>query len=236
MEPFNWTCPHCQRNATITSERHSECLHTLNIKNADERCTFVSTFIVCPNIVCKKYTLTTKLYSSQPDHLLSRTRSEIFKETLKEWTLIPESAAKVFPNYIPTPILQDYREACLIRTLSPKASATLSRRCLQGMVRDFWQVTGKRTLKDEIDAIQSTVQSDIWQAIDAVRKLGNIGAHMDKDINVILDVDPDEAELLIDLIEMLLQEWYVRREDRKIKTQAVIAAAAAKKTPSQAAP
>jgi len=34
-----------------------------------------------------------------------------------------------------------------------------------------------------------------WEAIDAVRKLGNIGAHMEKDINVIVDVDPEEAEL-----------------------------------------
>lgn len=234
MEPFNWTCPHCQQNATITSERHSQCWHTLNIENADERCTFISEFIVCPNPVCKKYTLKTHLYRSS--YLLIDDVDEELGNLLREWTLIPESAAKVFPNYIPAPILQDYREACLIRTLSPKASATLSRRCLQGMVRDFWQVTGKGTLKNEIDAIQSTVQSDIWQAIDAVRKLGNIGAHMEKDINVILDVDPDEAKLLIDLIEMLLQEWYVRREDRKIKTQAVIAAAAAKKTPSQAAP
>ena len=32
----------------------------------------------------------------------------------------------------------------------------------------------------------------MWQAIDAVRSIGNIGAHMEKDINLIVDVDPEE--------------------------------------------
>lgn len=36
-----------------------------------------------------------------------------------------------------------------------------------------------------------------------VREIGNIGAHMEADINVIIDVDPDEAQILIDLVELL---------------------------------
>ena len=36
---------------------------------------------------------------------------------------------------IPIPqLMDDYEEACAIVNLSPKASATLSRRCLQGMI------------------------------------------------------------------------------------------------------
>ncbi|MEI8253036.1 MAG: hypothetical protein WCG25_04765 [bacterium] len=50
---------------------------------------------------------------------------------LDSWQLLPVSEAKVLPDYIPDPIKQDYYEACRIRDLSPKASATLSRRCLQ---------------------------------------------------------------------------------------------------------
>ena len=57
-----------------------------------------------------------------------------------------------------------------------------------------------------------------WDAIDAVRKVGNIGAHIEKDINVIIDVEPREAELLIGLIEMLLKDWYVVREERQVET------------------
>jgi hypothetical protein len=128
--------------------------------------------------------------------------------------LIPEADIKVFPDYIPKVVLADYAEACLIRDKSPKASATLSRRCLQGMIRDFWGITKSRLL-DEIDALKGEVPGDTWDAIDAVREIGNIGAHMEKDVNIIVDVEPEEAQLLIGLIETLIKDWYINREERK---------------------
>src|SRR5699024_4958175 len=48
----------------------------------------------------------------------------------------PSSEAKQFPDYVPASILEDYQEAYDILRLSPKSSATLSRRCIQGMIRD----------------------------------------------------------------------------------------------------
>jgi hypothetical protein len=38
---------------------------------------------------------------------------------------------------------------------------------------------------------------------------------MEKDINVLVDVDPDEAEKLIGLIEVLIRDWYILREQRQ---------------------
>jgi hypothetical protein len=146
---------------------------------------------------------------------------------IESWRLVPSSRARTFPPYIPSAILDDYREACLIQDLSPKASATLSRRCLQGIVRDFWGVKPGRLL-DEIDQIKDRVDPLTWGAIEALRKLGNIGAHMEKDIYVIVDVDPEEANLLIGLIETLLVEWYVAREDRKTRMGSLMAAATKK--------
>jgi hypothetical protein len=130
---------------------------------------------------------------------------------------------------VPQAIREDYGEACLIRDLSPKASATLSRRCLQGILRDFWKANPGR-LADEIQEVKDRIDPVTWDAIQAVRKLGNIGAHMEKDINLIVDVDSEEAALLIGLVETLLKEWYVAREERKVRMAAVIAAAASKKT------
>lgn len=52
-----------------------------------------------------------------------------------------------------------------------------------------------------------------WRAMDALRKIGNIGAHMESDINLIVDVEPEEAEALIKLIELLIKEWYIARHD-----------------------
>lgn len=37
---------------------------------------------------------------------------------------------------------------------------------------------------------------------------------MEADINVIVDVDPDEAQLLIELPELLFEEWYIVRKER----------------------
>ncbi len=45
---------------------------------------------------------------------------------------------------------------------------------------------------------------------------------MEKDINVIVDVEPKEAELLIQLVEMLFVEWYVHRENRKGKLNKIV--------------
>jgi hypothetical protein len=226
MSDFNWVCPHCEHAVTISDGRYTGSSHILHIENADGRRMLSTRFIVCPNPTCQKFTLSAALFESE------RMTSGVEKTTkkLKEWSLIPEAACKHFPDYVPQAIREDYTEACLIRDLSPKASATLSRRCLQGIIRDFWQVKAGR-LVDEIKQIKDRVDPITWDAIEAVRKLGNIGAHMEEDINVIIDVDPDEAALLIGLVETLLKEWYVGREERKKRMDAVIAAAAIKKTP-----
>ena len=81
------------------------------------------------------------------------------------------------------------------------------------MIRDFWKVKDKPNLKQEIDAIQDKVDPGLWKAIDGIREMGNIGAHMEKDVNLIIDIEPDEAEQLIKLIELLFKEWYVAKHD-----------------------
>ncbi len=128
--------------------------------------------------------------------------------------IYPNSLAKQFPTYIPEVIRQDYEEAYSIVNLSPKASATLSRRCLQGMIRDFHGITKSRLI-DEINALQHVIPASQWKAIDALRSIGNIGAHMEKDINTIVDVDSNEAEKLLKLIELLIDKWYIARHDEE---------------------
>ncbi len=130
--------------------------------------------------------------------------------------LYPISLAKQYPDYIPKAIREDYEEAYSILSLSPKASATLSRRCLQGMIRDFWKVKVKSgKLFDEINSIKDKVSPAQWKAIDSLRSLGNIGAHMEKDVNEIIEIDDGEAEKLIKLIELLMEKWYIARHDEE---------------------
>ena len=128
--------------------------------------------------------------------------------------IIPRFLAKQLPDYVPDGIRNDYKEACSIVDLSPKSAATLCRRCLQGIIRDFWKVQPS-TLYKEITALKDKVDPDLWASLDSLRKIGNIGAHMESDVNLIIDIDPNEARLLIRLIELLIDEWYVARFKRQ---------------------
>lgn len=132
----------------------------------------------------------------------------------REFNIRPVSDAIQFPEYIPLKIRQDYEEACAIVNLSPKASATLSRRCLQAIINDFWGLKEDRLL-NSINKIEDKVTSSQWKAIDAIRKLGNIGAHPDMDINTIIDIEPEDAKKLIKIIELLIKQWYIERHEQE---------------------
>lgn len=140
--------------------------------------------------------------------------------------IFPQNKMKNYPEYIPKQIRQDYEEACLIADLSPKASATLSRRCLQGMIRDFFGIT-KNRLADEINAVSETAGLSKSQkdALDALRKIGNIGAHPERDINLIVDIEPNEAQLMISLIEFFMQHWYIQRHEEEEMLNAIVGVA-----------
>ena len=128
------------------------------------------------------------------------------------------SQGMYLPEYVPDAIKNDYREACAILELSPKASATLSRRCMQGIIRDFWKIS-KGTLAQEINEIKDKVDPSTWKALNNLRQLGNIGAHMEKDINTIVDIDQDEAKILIKFIEYLIKTWYINRHEQEAMLQ-----------------
>lgn len=221
---FSWTCTYCNRDTTITEQNHTIGKFFFYNGRKEGWLVLVTWVITCPNPNCKEHTIKSSLFNGEFMH------GEISPtgEPLLSWKLKPQSSAKPIPKYVPSAIIADYNEACLIRDLSPKASATLARRCLQGMIRDYWGISKSR-LVDEIKALEDKVDGSTWAAIDAVRNIGNIGAHMEKDINVIVDVDPEEAQLLIGLIEMLIKEWYVARHDRDERMKQLIALATEKK-------
>jgi hypothetical protein len=223
MADYHWTCPYCNRNATLTDNNISRDTHYFTRDNKDGSLALRTEVYVCPNSKCKEYVLVAILLKE-----VVSGQSRVYSETLQIWQLRPESSAKPLPSYIPQAIKEDYEEACLIVSKSPKASATLSRRCLQGMIRDFWKIS-KPKLVQEINELKELIDIETWEAIDAVRSVGNIGAHMEMDINLIVEVEPKEAQLLIGLIETLVEDWYVHRFDRQERKRKVIEMAADKK-------
>ena len=66
-----------------------------------------------------------------------------------------------------------------------------------------------------IDLIKDKIPADQYRVLNGVRRLGNIGAHMEKDVNLIVDIDPGEAQKLVKLLELLLKDWYIARHERE---------------------
>jgi hypothetical protein len=230
----NWTCPYCGHAQVISESRHSAVRHKVWIEGWKEGKPLLTVeAIACANNDCLKLSLKEWL-ATYEDLNDGRYRTG---PTLNTWQLLPASSAKPQPDFIPQPLRDDYNEACAIRDLSPKASATLIRRCLQGMIRNFCGIPNKKSLYDEIEELGERiengqaplgVQPDHIKAIHRVREIGNIGAHMERDIDLIIDVDPNEAQTLIELAEVLFDEWYLARNVRQARL-ASIATIATKK-------
>lgn len=213
-----WTCPYCNRSQVLGSANTHTIDGPLHVgDNEFGVFGYRISAIACLNPNCKRVTLTYGIYSQHKSY-----RDWHLGLPIEAWRLLPESAAKPQPDFIPQQLRDDYAEACRIRDLSPKASATLARRCLQGMIRHFCGISRGRLI-DEINALREAVEGgsaprgvtiESVDAIDHVRKIGNIGAHMEKDVDVIVDIEPGEAQALIELIEMLFDEWYVEQQNR----------------------
>lgn len=107
----------------------------------------------------------------------------------------------------------DYREACLVLKDSPKSSAALSRRCLQNLIREKEGIK-KANLDQEIQAVLDSrkLPSYLADGLDAIRTVGNFGAHPIKSTQSgeIIEVEPGEAEWLLDVLEGLFDFYFVQ--------------------------
>lgn len=117
------------------------------------------------------------------------------------------------PDYIPLAIRMDYSEALAVAPISPKAAATLCRRCLQTMIHDRWNIHEKN-LNAEITSLKCRIPENLWNAIDALRGLGNIGAHMEHDVNLMIEISHTDAARLVRLIKLLLSKWYIEEHEQ----------------------
>ena len=118
------------------------------------------------------------------------------------------------PAEVPPEFAEDYIGACLVVADSPKASAALSRRCLQRVLRDKAKVQHPNNLATAIgEAVNDpSMPSDMAASLDAVRNIGNFAAHPNKGMHTgeIIEVEPGEAEWCLEVIEMLFDYYFVR--------------------------
>lgn len=117
------------------------------------------------------------------------------------------------PKEVPAPLARDYGEACLVLADSPNASAALSRRLLQTILRQAGGVK-KQNLAQEIDEAIANhlVPSNVGEQLDAVREIGNFAAHPEKSqtSGEVVEVEVGEAEWNLDVVELLFDHFYVK--------------------------
>ncbi len=144
------------------------------------------------------------------------------------------------PSEVPANIASDYEEACNVLPISAKASAALSRRCLQNMLHAHGY--RDRDLAREIDLLLNekdptkAIPTRLRETVDAIRHFGNFSAHPidDKTTLQIIDVEPEEAEWCLETVEEMFDHFYVGPAKARAKKAALDAKLAkAGKPPSK---
>jgi hypothetical protein len=128
--------------------------------------------------------------------------------------LYPKHVQKVLPDGVPRTFADAYLEAQQTLEVSPRASAALSRRTLQQLIREEEGIVD-RNLYREIGQLleKNTLPTFLAQDVDAIRHVGNFGAHPETDQNSgeIIEVEPDEAEWVLSVLKALLEFYFVDR-------------------------
>jgi len=135
---------------------------------------------------------------------------------ITERIVLPELITKnPPPPQVPKKYTDDYKEAILVLQYSPKASAALSRRCLQAIIHGEAKIK-KRNLYDEIEELISSnvLPSYINEDLHHVRVIGNFAAHPIKcqSTGVIFDVEPGEAEWNLEVLYSLFDFYFVQKD------------------------
>jgi len=143
----------------------------------------------------------------------------------KEFMVWPKAITRTpLPKEVPDKYADDYKEACLVLPDSPKASAALSRRCLQLLLRDEFKVNPSNLDGEIQEVIDSRkLPTYISDAIDAVRIIGNFAAHPLKSTKTgeILPVEPGEAEWQLTVLESVFDFCFVSPEKLKQRKTAL---------------
>ncbi|TQI71129.1 uncharacterized protein DUF4145 [Gramella sp. Hel_I_59] len=183
----------------------------------------------CPNPKCKKdiyFLLNGEFHHNRNNFMYFISKDEHGFEKITSRNLIrPKGSSRPpVPIEVPEDIAKDYDEACLVLPDSPKASAALSRRALQHLLRDAADIKNGN-LANEIKQVldSNNLPSYLSESIDAIRNIGNFAAHPSKSESTgkIVEVEPGEAEWNLEVLEMLFDFYYVQPEKIKQRREAL---------------
>lgn len=213
-ESLSLQCPHCSVYSTMRLDA--------NVKRVGWKFDLICTCTHCEESVFV-----------QAEYLSSEANDDSIapSDSTNVISIYPRGRKVDFPAEVPEKYGNDYREAILVLDQSPKASAALSRRILQNVLRGEFKISPKSLDKEILEFIRlESVPSYLAQAIDAIRAVGNFAAHPLKDTNTgeVVDVEPGEAEWLLGVLDQLFDFTFVqpqrlkeRRDKLNMKLQSV---------------
>jgi len=195
-------CPHCL--VDFHDEEQSQ-----HVENDSDGVWYIG---YCRCAACRKIGI--RLYSAN-NHGMQKT-SQLVRPKTAGRAPVPHVVSKKYAN--------DYTEACLVLADSAKASAALSRRCLQALLRDEAKFKHQDLFKEIQELLdRNTLPSHIADSLDAVRNIGNFAAHPIKSQSTgeIVPVEPGEAEWNLDVLESLFDFYFVAPARTKARKDAL---------------
>lgn len=195
MESEASTCGHCGvKYAAAHSYRH--------LGEDGEQLRWRLDFATCP--ICKGVNFRFVTFLKRAGEA-----GEGTEEVRIRWPRL--TGCPVCPPEVPRDLAADYDQACLVLPDSPRASAALSRRCLQALLREHG--FDQKDLAVQIDKLlaSGSLPTYIAETVDAVRAHGNFAAHplKSQSTGLIVEVEPGEAEWNIEVLVSLFDFYYV---------------------------
>lgn len=203
-------CPHCLHDVYFNDARvgmpgSAGYFTEGQVGCSGELETVIVHFLICPN--CQ--------------HVVARSSVKIGDKT-EERLVWPPTTLRLVPPEVPEHIKKDYLEAANVLPISPKASAALSRRCLQTVLTE---AGGAKSgdLSSQIDGVLPSLPTHLAGNVDAIRIMGNFAAHpiKSKSSGEVVEVEPGEAEWNLDVLDGLFDFYYVQPERTKQRKAAL---------------
>jgi len=192
-------CPHCQHIVYFDNPRrffngvNPHPIHLITISEDEQEVISVYSS-ECPN--CKRPIVVAKIEIGQ--------KPPVYR------LVHPFNVVRTVPPEVPKEIREDFLEAAAVLPISEKASAALSRRCLQNLLTD--RGYKEDNLNEQIKKALKDLPPRIGENLDAVRVIGNFAAHpmKYKETGLIVGVEPEEANWTLDVLEELFEYFYVQ--------------------------
>ena len=149
---------------------------------------------------------------------LIRVKHNVPQTQPSQYYAIPRRPTKEEIRGVPEKYASLYREASDVLDISSRASAALSRTCLQLLLREYGGVKQGNLASEIEQAVESqSLPTDLAETMGTIRTRGNYAVHPDKskEPGKIVDIEAGEAEWGLEILRALFEHYITKPKERK---------------------